>query len=111
MRSYHIYNRRYDVVGFYDKDIHEYVGPILKEKNRAGELFVEAMDMYLNRHSGKKFHDPSAAVSHLHGQVFDWVFGQPVREAGKWGTDPSGNDLVAANVNYNELWEYIANGV
>jgi inosine-uridine nucleoside N-ribohydrolase len=94
----------------YDKDIHKKIKPILKEKNRAGELFVEAMDIYLSRHDSKKFHDPAAAVSHLHPNVFGWVFGGPIREKGKWGTDPEGSDLIAANVDYDKLWYHIARG-
>jgi hypothetical protein len=95
----------------YDKEVHAKVRPVLKDKCRAGELFVEAMDIYLKRHDNKKFHDPAAAVSHLHEGVFGWVFGQPVRGGGKWGTNPEGTDLIAANVDYGKLWKHIAYGV
>jgi len=91
----------------YNQDVHEQVAPTLKVRDRAGELFVEAMDMYLAKHSEKKFHDPAAAVSHFHPEIFGWVEGRPYRRDGGWGTDPMGMDKVAANVDYNKLWQKI----
>lgn len=90
----------------YDRDV--FKNKIGKPINRASELFVEASAMYFSKEKSKKFHDPTAAVGVLHPEVFDWVRGTPFYDMGKWGTTLSPNgDYIAANVNYNKLWEYI----
>jgi len=92
----------------YDKDVHSMIRPEIVDRDRASKLFVEAMDIYLKWHDGKKFHDPAAAVSHLHPDVFNWVSGTPFRKSGGWGTDTNGEDLVASSVDYEQLWLKIA---
>jgi pyrimidine-specific ribonucleoside hydrolase len=94
----------------YDRAIHNRVMET-KPKNRAGELLREGMGMYLERHSGKKFHDPSAAVCMLHPEIATWVKGKLYEENGKWGTrlDPNG-DNIAINIDVEKLWERIAEG-
>jgi len=53
----------------YDKAVHEAMRTVTP-KQRAGELLREFMGVYLERHEeGKKFHDPTAAVCHLHPEV------------------------------------------
>jgi len=78
-------------------------------KGRASELFNEAMRIYLQHHDGKKFHDPTAAVCHLHPNVANWVKGKTVKMEGGWGTQLDDNgDYIAASVNYDKLWKHIA---
>jgi pyrimidine-specific ribonucleoside hydrolase len=99
----------------YNKEIHEIVlshGTTGMDgvKKKAKEIFIEAMSMYLKKHSEKKFHDPTAAVCHLHPEVADWVSGTVFREKGKWGTRLKGNDQIAAHIDYFELWKHIIAG-
>jgi pyrimidine-specific ribonucleoside hydrolase len=70
----------------YENTMHGMVCSI-RPKSRAGELLREAMGMYLKNHpGGKKFHDPSAAICHLHPEIGTWVKGRLVYDKGKWGT-------------------------
>jgi len=82
----------------------------LKIKDRASELFKEAMDMYLKKHGEKKFHDPSAACCHLHPEIGSWVIGNTKRMEKGWGTELCENgDLILADIDYGMLWENILN--
>lgn len=112
----------------YDGHIHQR----LQIKNRASELFKEGMDLYLQKHPKKKFHDPAAAVCHLKPEIASWVRGKIIKmglggdaildkkndndysadniikmESG-WGTilDEKG-DYIAADINYEEFWNCI----
>jgi pyrimidine-specific ribonucleoside hydrolase len=96
----------------YDKKVHEFVMGY-ESKSRAGELLREGMDLYLQRHpEGKKFHDPTAAVGHMHAEIGQWVDGQLFYEKGKWGTTLMGppNCKILGTLDYNQLWEHIALG-
>ena len=92
----------------YDKDVHDFIkkAPI---NNKADELFVNGMDLYLRRHSEKKFPDPTAAVCHMHPEIAGWVRGKLHCSKGKWGTrlDENG-DYIIANIDYDKLWNHIA---
>lgn len=70
--------------------------------------FILAMGMYLDRHDSKKFHDPTAAVCHLHPEIGEWVRGRTVKEQSGWTTtlDPEG-DYVLGGVDYEKLFEYL----
>ena len=94
----------------YDKIIHKIIQAV-PPKDRAGELLREGMDAYLEKHSGKKFHDPSAAVCMLHPEIATWVKASPYYEKGKWGCfmDEHG-DNVCINIDTDKLWEHIASG-
>ena len=87
----------------YDRVIHESMG---QPKDRASELFLEAMEIYLKKHPEKKFHDPCAAVCHLYPEVATWVKGKMVKMEGGWSTAP-GNDLIAADLDYEAFWDHI----
>jgi len=71
------------------------------------------MDIYRSRRSrsgsGKKFHDPAAAVALLHPDIFTWVRAKPYKHSGEWGAalDPDG-DFVAVDIDYDRFWEHIA---
>jgi len=94
----------------YDKKIHGLIKTV-KPKSRAGELLREGMDLYLQKHTGKKFHDPSAAVCHLHPEIGHWVDGQLIYDKGKWGTIlENPNCKIIGTLNYSKLWVYIASG-
>ncbi len=79
-----------------------------KPSNRAAELFMEGMGMYLTKHSEKKFHDPLAAFLHVNAFVGQWVYGKPFREKGKWGThltDQAQGDKILADLDRKTFWE------
>lgn len=90
----------------YNKEQHQQVKP----KNRASELFKEAGDLYFARHEEKKFHDPTAAVCHLHPEIAYWARGKITKMESGWGTvlDDCG-DYVIAGIDYNQLWNHIYN--
>lgn len=96
----------------YNEDIHRRIMDI-PARNRAAEIFREGMTVYLKRHTkGKKFHDPSAAVCHLHPEIATWVKAKLYQEKGAWGSRLDGKgDNIIININYNKLWDYIAKGI
>jgi inosine-uridine nucleoside N-ribohydrolase len=82
---------------------------MLRGRCAASKLFCEAADLYLARHGSKKFHDPTAAVCHLHPEVAQWVRGRTVKRDGGWGTVlDEGGDFVASGLDYEALWDRIA---
>ena len=94
----------------YDRARHEWMRR-RKPSCRAMELFMEGMDLYLygKRHREKKFHDPTAAVCHLHPEIGTWVGGRLYREGGWWGTkvEEGTNTRVLADVDREGLWDFI----
>lgn len=89
----------------YDREKFESMAP---PTNRASELFVEAMALLLDRHEAKKFHDPVAAVCHLHPEVGTWVRGKVQKTEAGWGTvlDDQG-DFILADLDYDAFWRRI----
>lgn len=76
----------------------------------AVKLFKEGIDLLLERRTEKKFHDPTAAVLHLHPKIADWVRGKPVKKDAGWGTELRENgDYIAADINYSALWANFLN--
>lgn len=75
-------------------------------KTRASELFLEAAGIYLERHDGKKFHDPVAAVCHIRPEIAVWYRGRTVKMEGGWATaeDPNG-DYILADIDHSAFWE------
>lgn len=68
-------------------------------KTIAGKLYLEAMEEYLSHHDGKKFHDPCAAVCHLHPEIGTWVKGKILREKNGWKTVLEENgDYILADI-------------
>jgi pyrimidine-specific ribonucleoside hydrolase len=97
----------------YDKQRHELMKAV-PPKNLASEMLREGMEFYLKKHpGGKKFHDPTAAVCHLHPEVATWVRGDLYRKKGAWGTDPTwiGSSKITAALDYEKLWYYLAEGI
>ena len=88
----------------YDSAVHKRLQP----HNRASELFKEGMDIYLSHHTEKKFHDPLAAVCHLHPEVGTYVRGRPIKMEQGWSTcaDDDG-DQVLADVDRDAFWKHI----
>jgi inosine-uridine nucleoside N-ribohydrolase len=87
----------------------KYYRPRRDTKNLgATTLFVMAALYYFEKHSEKKFHDPTAACLHLHPEIGTWVRGRTVKMGSGWGTalDPEG-DYILADVNYNALWSHL----
>lgn len=71
------------------------------------KLLNEAARMYLQKHDFKKFHDPTAAVLHLHPEIGTWFRGNTVKMADGWTTQPNPEgDFILSDINYNKLWEY-----
>lgn len=88
----------------YNGEIHRQLRP----HNRAGELFKEAMDIYLSKHPEKKFHDPAAAVLHLCPHIGSWVRGKIKKMESGWGTELDENgDFIAADIDYEKFWNLI----
>ena len=80
-------------------------------KSSAYAIFEKAMTMYLEKHGEKKFHDPCAAVCHLHPEIANWVKGKLRYEKGKWTTDISDpEDEIIANIDYDLFWKHIYYG-
>ena len=95
----------------YDREVHKIIQDV-EPKDRAGGLLREGMDMYLAKHKGKKFHDPSAAVCMLHPEIATWVKASPYYEKGKWGCFLNDDgDNVCINIDTDKLWEHIAEGI
>lgn len=79
-------------------------------KNNKGDLFDKAADMYFERHEFKKFHDPTAAVCHLHPEIGTWFQGETMKEETGWTTKPSSDgDRVLADIDYDLLWSHLRN--
>lgn len=92
----------------------EHYGKMSKPNCRAAELFMEGMGLYLEKHENKKFHDPTAAVCHLHHEIGTWVAGRVRKIEQGWGTvcevEPKDNtQWILGEVNYDLLWEHIYN--
>lgn len=95
-------------------DRHKVVGAWEDTKattKNAYNLFKRAATMYLERHDSKKFHDPTAAVCHLHPEIGQWVRGNTVKEEIGWTThlNPEG-DYILADIDYDLLWSYLLDG-
>lgn len=75
-------------------------------KNRASELFTEAADLYFAKHESKKFHDPTAAVLHLHPEVGLWADGKTTKLEGGYTTYP-GEDKVLVDLDYEAMWTHM----
>lgn len=73
-------------------------------QSRAAELFHEAATLYLATHESKKFHDPTAAVCHLHPEVGTWFAGSTIRMKDGWTTVPGG-DAVLVDLDHEAMWE------
>jgi len=77
-------------------------------RDRASELFMEAMHLYLSKHPEKKFHDPCAAVCHLHPEVGTWIRGKICKMKEGWGAILNENgDYLIADLDYEAFWEHI----
>ena len=77
---------------------------------RASSLFKEASDMYLLKHEGKKFHDPTAACLHLHPEIGTWLLGKTVKSGSGWTTVPDPNgDKILVDVDREKLWDHLLN--
>ncbi len=78
-----------------------------KPTSRAGELFHEAATLYFARHPAKKFHDPTAAVCHLHPEIGVWLDGKTTRMEGGWTTRP-GEDKILVDIERDKLWHHLS---
>ncbi len=73
----------------------------------AAKLFNDGMSHYLSKHSEKKFHDPTAAVCHLHPEVATWIRGNVIRMGKGWGSVPNPEgDYLIVDIDYEQLWSY-----
>jgi inosine-uridine nucleoside N-ribohydrolase len=92
----------------YNKEIHERIINV-KPKNRAGEILRETLNMQVEKYGEKKFHDPMAAVCHLHPEIATWVKAKLYNIDKEWGAtlDENGDDIIV-DVDRKKFWEYIA---
>lgn len=86
---------------------HERFAQFAAPRNRAGELFHEAARLYFARHPAKKFHDPTAAVCHLHPDIGLWIDGKTTRMKGGWTTYP-GEDQILVDIDRDKLWHHLS---
>jgi inosine-uridine nucleoside N-ribohydrolase len=95
----------------YDEAIHMRMLKV-RPKTRGDELLRRGMYLYLGKHhEGKKFHDPSAAVAHIHPEIVTWFEGRLYRQRGEWGTWPDPKlDKISVDIDREALWNHIANG-
>lgn len=95
----------------YNTEIHKYVKSI-PARNRASELIREGMDFrFKSNPGGKVFHDPTAAVCHLHPEIGTWVKAKLFYEKGEWGsTLKSDGDEIIIDIDRDKLWYYLAHG-
>jgi hypothetical protein len=71
---------------------------------------MEAMGLYLERHESKKFHDPTAAVCHLHPEIGEWVRGVVKKIESGWGVTPDeSGDWMLGDIDRELLWDHITN--
>jgi inosine-uridine nucleoside N-ribohydrolase len=92
---------------FYDKSVYDLMS---KPRDRASELFMEGMEILLSNKEGKKFHDPVAAVCHLHPEIGTWVKGKVQKVKGGWETIPDDNgDDVLVDLDREAFWNHIRN--
>jgi inosine-uridine nucleoside N-ribohydrolase len=96
----------------YDKTVHDIVRSI-PASNRASELLREGMDLrFQSNPEGKVFHDPTAAVCHLHPEIATWVKAKLYYEKGEWGANLDENgDKIIIDIHKEKLWQHIAEGV
>ena len=97
----------------YDRDRHAWMKEHEPE-NRAQELILEGMDHYLytKKHSSKKFHDPTAAVCHMHPEIGTWVNTKVYYRGGGWGAFAceGTNTKSLADIDREALWNHVRNG-
>lgn len=96
----------------YDKKVHDYVKSI-PTRNRASELIREGMDFrFKSNPGGKVFHDPTAAICHLHPEIAIWVKARLFYEKGEWGATLNAyvGDWITVDIDRNELWYHLAHG-
>lgn len=84
------------------------VGRLNFSRGHAAELFWNAASILCGEGREKKFHDPVAAVCHLHPEVGTWVRGRVRKMESGWGTelDPEG-DYVLAELDRDQFWHHI----
>jgi len=94
----------------YDRERHKFIQSS-SLKNKADSLFNTGMSLYLEKHTEKKFHDPTAAVCHVHPEIATWFKGKLYNERGGWGTrkDDACNSRIIADIDYEALWNCIGN--
>jgi inosine-uridine nucleoside N-ribohydrolase len=79
-----------------------------KPKNRAGELFIEALKLINERQDFKKIHDMVAAVCHIKPEFGTWIRGKPFKDKNGWGTIPdNAGDDILVNIDYDKMWKEI----
>ena len=95
----------------YDKGRHDWIKEV-EPKDKSQEIFINAMDIYLEKHNVKKFHDPTAAVCHTHPEIGTWVQAQLYNQKGSWGSyaTKDTNIHLLADINREYLWDCIREG-
>lgn len=89
----------------FNKELAECMTPA---RNKAGEIYLEAVKLYFNRHEEKKMHDPTALACHLHPEIATWFRGKPVKKGSGWTTQQEADgDYILADIDREQLWYHI----
>jgi pyrimidine-specific ribonucleoside hydrolase len=74
-------------------------------------LFLDTMQLFFDNGAPyKMFHDPTAAVCHLHPDIGTWYDGELYYEKGQWGTRAGSGHRVLVDIDREQLWKHIIAG-
>jgi len=73
----------------------------------AAFLYEDLANLYFAKHTEKKFHDPTAAVCHLHPGVGVWVGGTVEKLGSGYTTVSHNTNLVLVDVDRDRLWQHL----
>jgi pyrimidine-specific ribonucleoside hydrolase len=76
---------------------------------RSSGLFLEAANLYFSFDRDKKFHDPTAAICHLHPEIGCWIKGKTIKMNDGWTTIEHGEDEILADLDHELFWEILLN--
>lgn len=77
-----------------------------KPHNEPSKLFLEFLEIHLNKKEGKAMHDPIAIACHHDPSIGKWVKGKPTQYKREWGTElDEDGDYILADLDRKAFWE------
>lgn len=77
----------------------------------AAFLYEDLANLYFEKHTEKKFHDPTAAVCHIHPDVAGWYHGMVVKRGIGWTTVPCNSTeddyKVLGDLDRDAVWKHL----